>query len=225
LGVIIKVFHKYLSLLGVFLMGLYDEYLHIIPYIKELVQQLMGNEFSHGYPHVLRVLNWSYRIVEHEKLRNSIDKFILEASVYLHDLGRLIGEPHAYYSSLIAYGILKQYNVPEPAIALIRNAIEYHSYSYSRMNHVEPMSIEAKILSDADKLDALGIVGFIRVFQYSSLHGRGLKETINHFYEKILRLKEYMHFKYSKTIAEKLTVRIKRLLNELSEELSVEYYV
>ncbi len=206
-------------------MSLYDRYLHIIPYIKELVQQLMGNEFSHGYPHIVRVLNWSYRIVEHEKLRNSIDRFILEASVYLHDLGRLIGEPHAYYSSIMAYGILRQYNVPESAIVLIRNAIEYHSYSYSKRNHVEPMSIEAKILSDADKLDALGIVGFIRVFLYSGLHSRGLKETINHFYEKILHLKEYMHFKYTRTIAEKLTLKIEKLLRELSEELGVEYYI
>lgn len=197
----------------------------VLSSIKEISKQLMGNSFDHGFPHIIRVYKWAYRIVENEKLRSYINTFVLDASIYLHDIGRLIGEPHAYYSAVIARGLLKEHNVPDNIIEKICNAILSHSYSYMKRHNIKPESIEAQILSDADKLDALGIVGFIRVFNYSVIHNRSYKDTIKHFYDKIFKLKNYMYFPYSKKVAEELTDKTRKILEALANELGPEFYI
>ncbi|ADI31787.1 HD domain-containing protein [Staphylothermus hellenicus] len=202
-----------------------NKYSTILPILQNLSKQVMGDDFSHGYPHILRVKKWAQRIIEEEKLRGEIDDFVLETSILLHDIGRVVGEPHAYYSAIFAEGILRWYGVDQLAINKIKNTILYHSYSYSRKNNIKPETIEAYILSDADKLDALGIIGFLRVFHYTWQHKRSLKDTLNHFYEKILNLKELMHFKYSRKKAEELTNRILQLLDMLTNELDVDYFL
>ncbi|MCD6301614.1 MAG: HD domain-containing protein [Staphylothermus sp.] len=200
-------------------------YFTILSNIKEISKQLMDNSFDHGFPHIIRVYKWAYRIIENERLRSYINPFVLDTSIYLHDIGRLIGEPHAYYSAVIAKGLLKEYNVSENIINKVANAILAHSYSYMKKNNIKPESIEAQILSDADKLDALGIVGFIRVFNYSVLHNRPYKDTIKHFYDKIFKLKNYLYFEYSKKVAEELTEKTRKILEDLANELGPEFYV
>lgn len=202
-----------------------NKYSTILPILQNLSKQIMGDDFSHGYPHILRVRKWAQRIVEEEELGNKIDGFILEASILLHDIGRVIGEPHAYYSAIFTEGILRWYGVDQLTINKIKNAILYHSYSYSRKNNIKPEIVEAYILSDADKLDALGIIGFLRVFHYSWQNNRSLKDTLNHFYEKILNLKKLMYFEYSRKKAEELTDRILQLLDMLSNELDTKYFI
>jgi len=185
--------------------------------VKDLVRRVLGNSFSHGYPHIERVHRIAWDIVDHEGLE--IDPLVLDLAVYLHDIGRVIGEPHAYYSALFAKAYLIEHGIENNVIDKVVNAILYHSFSYARRHGVKPLCEEAKVLSDADKLDALGIVGFLRVFHYSWENGRGFRETIDHFYEKILRLKDLMHYRYSMERATILTNRVRDLLNMLSEEL------
>ncbi len=191
---------------------------NIVRKAMELAKNILGNDFSHGFPHVLRVYRIAYSIVDNEKL--DIDNFILDTSIYLHDIGRVVGEPHAYYSKLLAQAFLEEEGVDEISKRLIINAIEYHSFSYSKKNMVKPLSIEAKVLSDADKLDALGIVGFIRVFHYGWIHRRTLEYNIDHFYKKIFKLKDLMHFEYSRRKAIELEKKTRRALEELLEELN-----
>ena len=186
-----------------------------IEHVKDLVEKIMGKSFDHGYPHIERVWRIAYEIVEAEKL--DIDPCILDASILLHDIGRVISEPHAYYSALIARSILSEQGFQREFIEKVVNAILYHSYSYARNHHVKPLSEEAKVLSDADKLDALGITGFIRVFLFDK--NRSLNEIMQHFNEKILKLPEYMHYRYSRERAEELKKRVILSLNWLFEEL------
>ncbi len=188
----------------------------IIDDIKRLVEKLMGNDFAHGYPHVARVRRYAWLIVDNEGL--NIDETVLELAVLLHDIGRRIGEPHAYYSALLARSILAEKGVPANKIEKITNAILYHSFSYARRNNIEPLSDEAKVLSDADKLDALGVVGLVRVFLFGAEHNRGFEDSIKHFREKIFRLKDLMHYQYSRRLARELTMRTRKALEMLLEE-------
>lgn len=179
----------------------------------------MGWGFSHGYPHVERVLRYA-RLIAGEIA--NVDDFLLELSVYLHDVGRALGEPHAYYSALVAKAFLEEFKVSPDLLELVVNAIEYHSFSYAKLKKVEAKSAEAKILSDADKLDALGVVGFLRAFHYGWERGRSLEETVSHFNEKLFRLKELLHYECSRRIAKKLEQRMQVILAWLKEEVSTE---
>ena len=185
--------------------------------IFDLTRKLLSEDFDHGLPHVLRVLNIAYGIVEKTKI--PINYCVLEVAVLLHDIGRALGEPHAYYSALLAESLLREKGFTDNEIKCIVNAILYHSYSYSRRHHVKPVCEEAKILSDADKLDALGVIGFVRVFLYDKK--RNIKDILRHFNEKILKLPDLMHYSYTREKAEFLRERVKTLLNWLDEELEV----
>ena len=188
----------------------------IIDDIRILAEKIMGDDFAHGYPHVMRVRRYAWLIVEKEGL--DVDELVLELAILLHDTGRKIGEPHAYYSALMAKALLQD-RISDDRVEKIVNAILYHSYSYARKNRIEPLGHEAKILSDADKLDALGIVGLVRVFLFGAEHGRSFEQSIEHFHEKIFRLRELMHYNYSKQLAEELTERTRRALEMLLDEV------
>ncbi len=184
--------------------------------IELLGKALLGSDFDHGYPHIERVLKWAERIVSTENL--PVDRELLKTIVLLHDVGRIIGEPHAYYSGLVAEELLKEFSLDPAVIRRVVNAIQYHSFSYSRNHRIEPGSLEALVLSDADKLDALGIVGFIRVFIYSCRNGRSFEDTLKHFDEKIFKLSGEMKFRYSRLKASELVEKTMRLLNDLLAE-------
>ncbi|MET1159655.1 MAG: HD domain-containing protein [Thermoprotei archaeon] len=187
--------------------------------IEAFVQKVLGNDFDHGYPHVVRVRNIAEKIVE--TLNINVDRKLLNYAILLHDIGRVIGEPHAYYSALIAKSLLLERGFDDDFVNRVANAILYHSYSYSRKYRIKPLTEEAKILSDADKLDALGVVGFLRVFIYNTKKGSKLDDVIKHFHEKILRLPNLMHYEYTRKWAIKLREKTVYLLKELGVELGI----
>ena len=191
----------------------------IIEDLESLVKEVLGRDFSHGYPHVERVWRIAYDIVEHTGLE--VDSCLLDISILLHDIGRVIGEPHAYYSALFARAYLEEQGVDRDFIDKVVNAILYHSYSYARKHDIKPLTEEAKILSDADKLDALGVVGFLRVFHYSWEYGRDLEQTLNHFHEKIFNLHKLMHYEYTRRKAIELTRITRELVERLINEIEL----
>ena len=187
--------------------------------VLKIAETLYDKSFDHGLPHVRRVLNWAMRISRREKLKLSKQSLLL--AVYLHDTGRFVGEPHAYYSAVIAEYLLKELKCPDSLLDEVLSAISAHSYSYAKASGVEPKSDLGRVLSDADKLDALGIVGFLRVFIYGEREHRDLVFSVQHFYEKIFYLKDLLYYTYSKRVAEKLTLRTSRLLDLLLKELGI----
>lgn len=177
---------------------------------------LHDGSFDHGWQHVERVLGWALYLARCENL--SIGEDLVRISVFLHDVGRIVGDPHAYYSSLIAEELLEELNYSTDKIGAVINAISSHSYSYSRRLSPPPRSALARILSDADKLDALGVVGFLRVFIYGDKHGRSLEESVEHFYEKIFKLPSLLQLECSRRIAAWLVARTWAALTMLLEE-------
>jgi len=177
-------------------------------------RKLLGGDPAHGWPHVLRVAGWARAIVEAERLRPRWT--VLYASIVLHDVGRAVavgGEHHASASARYARGVLATLMSP-PMIEEVVHAILAHSYSLG----VEARSVEAMILSDADKLDALGAVGIARVFHTGCRMGRGFEESIAHFKEKIVVLPDRMYYTWSRAQAEKLVRRVEDFLRWWRDE-------
>jgi uncharacterized protein len=185
--------------------------------VERMVQLIMPPEPVHGFPHVKRVHDLALKLARSYK--DVIDLEALEIAAYLHDIGRMgeLGEEdHAAASAEVAEFLMRLAGYPPDKIEKVKDAILGHSFSSGR----RPKTLEGKLLSDADKLDALGAVGIARVFMYSGYKGRGLKDSINHFREKIVRLPQQMLTDEGRKEAEERIRIVLDFLNALEAELS-----
>jgi uncharacterized protein len=131
----------------------------------------------HDFDHVLRVLALARRIGTAE----GADLAIIETAVLLHDIHRLDEDQaspgaenvdHALLAARAAERILAQHD-PAPApdfIAAVAHAIAAHRFR----NAVEPETIEAQTVFDADKLDAIGAIGVARAYAFGGMRGQKL---------------------------------------------------
>jgi len=122
----------------------------------------------HDFDHVLRVARLAERIGRAE----GADPVIVHAAALLHDLGRAnaeaIGADHAQVAAQRAREILD--GRPPGRIEAVVDAIASHRFRTDPM----PTTLEAQVLFDADKLDAIGAVGVARAFAYGGAHGQRL---------------------------------------------------
>ncbi|MBN2335364.1 HD domain-containing protein [Candidatus Bathyarchaeota archaeon] len=173
-------------------------------------QELNG---CHGYEHTERVIRLCTALGE--KLGADMD--VLIPAAILHDVGRG-GEDHAARGAKKAIEILREAGLDEARIDAIAEAIRVHSFSGS----LGATSLEAQILSDADKLDAMGAVGVYRGAQYSGEHGRPLERFVGHFHEKLLKLRELLYTEEARRMAERRHEFMLRYLEEFMNELEAE---
>lgn len=119
---------------------------------------------AHDWYHTLRVLNNALILSE----GMNCDIVVIKVAALLHDIGRIeeerVGEHHAILGAKMAHSILKHYieDLGENRVNNIIHSIESHGFRSNK----QPETLEAKILSDADKLDALGAIGIARIFAY-----------------------------------------------------------
>ena len=184
--------------------------------LVELARDIMGGDPAHGWPHVVRVALLARRIVEGEGLNP--DWRILDAAILLHDTGRFLGGGHhAAASARLARLVLPGLGYGPGEVEAVEHAILAHSYSLG----LEAETVEARVLSDADKLDALGAVGVARVFHTGCQLGRGFEDSIRHFHEKILRLPGLLYYGFSRRLAGERTAVVKSFLEAIERELGV----
>lgn len=186
----------------------------VLEAVSGLVKLLMPPDPVHGIGHIERVVKIACQIANSYK---NVDHEVLLLAAHLHDIGR-ISEPenHAVRSASIAKYLLRVLEYPEDKIEKVVDAVLAHSYS----SRYESMSLEARILSDADRLDALGSIGLARVLMYSGELGRELNEVIEHIKLKLLKLPEAMHTDEGKVEAERRVKIIKEFLENLHLETS-----
>jgi len=170
--------------------------------LKEKIQSYFEKTGSHSFEHTERVCNLAIYIAKFE----DVDMDIIKASALLHDVARLKQDKgecncHAEEGGEIAEKILKEMSFIKDKINSVCHAIKVHRYS----KNLKAETKEAEIIQDADRLDALGAITIARVFDYGVKKNRPmynpnlkLKEynhnsesesSINHFYEKILKIK------------------------------------
>lgn len=124
------------------------------------------NDSAHDSQHIYRVLYHALNIASDY----IVDKSVLISACLLHDIGReaQFNNPeldHAYVGSNMAYEFLKQIGWEESKSRHVKDCIASHRY---RNNNL-PDSIEVKILFNADKLDATGVIGIARTLAYKGI--------------------------------------------------------
>ena len=186
-----------------------------------LVRSILGDDEAHGWPHVVRVARLSLDLASGF---SGVDREALMAAVLYHDVGRPLERAarvhHAVVSARIAVARLKRAGWEPDRVRLVENAILAHSYSAARELGVRPESVEAMILSDADKLDALGAVGVARAILTGGSLGRSLCSTLDHLRSKILSLPELMYTERARRIAEERVKIVETFIESLEAEIN-----
>lgn len=180
--------------------------------------QLRDAEGGHDWFHIERVWKNTLLILEHE----NADRLICELAALLHDVAD--SKFHGGDEELgpaIAEKFLREQQVAESIINEVKLIIKNMSYKAS-LGQVAYHSKEMEIVQDADRLDAIGAIGIARAFNYGGFKNRAMHDpsiepelnmskaaykntqapTINHFYEKLLLLKDKMNTTTAKAIAQ-----------------------
>ncbi len=152
--------------------------------IKEIVSGMaMGSD--HTIDHIMRVHALCLKLVKAEK--EKVDLEVLESATLLHDIGQgkeAVDDSgktdHAIESAKMAKSILEGLGFSENKIKHIQDCIVSHRYK----NEYEPKTIEAKLLFDSDKLDALGAIGIARMYIW-------LGRNDGHIFKEVENIEEY----------------------------------
>lgn len=162
-------------------------------YIEKLFSENSG---GHDVNHTLRVYENAMEIASGEP---GCDSFVVSLAALLHD-----ADDHKLFDTQDNHNartFLADNGVSETVINRICTVI--NSVSFSKNKGKVPSSLEAKIVQDADRLDAIGAIGIARTFAYGGEHGRSMEASIDHFHEKLLLLKDLMNTDTAKAIAQK----------------------
>ncbi len=176
---------------------------------------LTSEKGAHSYDHTKRVYSLAISIGS----KAGADLKVLGAAAQLHDVGRpreaQTGESHSVISGEMGRPIMREVGYTEHEIELVVQAIRTHRFSEG----LTPTSIEGEVLSDADKLDAMGAIGVFRAIAQASMTGVGIDGFLSHADEKLLKLHKLMYTKQAKTLAEKRHVVLDRFVNQLRKEI------
>ena len=205
---------------------------------KFVKEQLADAEGGHDWFHVERVWKNAKLIANNQ----SVNIFIVELGVLLHDIA-----DEKFYDGDETVGpktariFLESIKVDEPTIQHIENIINHISYK-NTLDQTYPKEIfsskELDIIQDADRLDAMGAIGIARAFNYGGFKNRAIYDpstkpkinqnreaykksttpTIDHFYEKLLLLKDKMNTDMGKQLAIERHRFMEEYLNQFYRE-------
>ena len=181
-----------------------------IEYIQDLFRDNYG---GHDAGHTLRVYHNAMILAENEA---GCDKEIIALAALLHDV-----DDHKLFhteNNANARSFLEGAGISREKIERICEAVNSVSFSKNRGKH--PETLEGKIVQDADRLDALGAIGIARTFSFGGEHGRPMEDSIRHFHEKLLLLKDGMNTASARKIADQRHQFMVSFLVEYSEETS-----
>lgn len=170
---------------------------------ERIVKERLGNEGSgHDWLHIDRVRKLAIQLAE----GTEADEFIVELAALLHDLPDSKLADDRRMSRLEVETMLTSLSVGGDEHAQIMHIID--TISFKGTGRTIPETIEGKIVQDADRLDAIGAIGIARTFVYAGSKGTPIYEpnrsdsAIQHFYDKLLKLKGMMNTDAGKKMAE-----------------------
>lgn len=186
------------------------------------------DDASHDIGHFRRVYSVARQIAEGE----AADLLVILAAAYFHDIVSLPknhteSAMSSRYAAIKAREVLTEMGFPEEKLDSVSHAIESHSFS----SQIEPKTIEAKIIQDADRMEALGAIGTMRVFYISGRLGslpfdpedlyatsRPLDDkrfALDHFYVKLFKLPALLQTEGGKRLAGERVEFLKAFVIEL----------
>lgn len=201
-----------------------------LEYIKEIFS---GDSSGHDYYHTVRV----YKIATEIAKQEYADVNIVQLAALLHDVDdkKLSPETHAIKKNAVDF--MTANVVDADIINIVCKIID--EVSFVGTDSVVPSTIEGKCVQDADRLDAIGAIGIARTFAYGGSRGRKIYDpdikprigmskeeyqknmnstSINHFYEKLLLLKDMMNTTAGKKLAEHRQAVMQEFLDEFMAE-------
>jgi len=202
--------------------------------LKTYITQQMATDPAHDLSHIKRVVAAAKQFASEENAKLAV---IIPAA-WLHDcvsLPKNHSRRHeaSRLAALKALRFLRDIDYPDAYYDEIRHAIEAHSYSAK----IPIRTLEAAIVQDADRIDALGAIGIARCIQVScSFNARLYSDTdpfcqtreyddkafsVDHFYSKLFKLEETMNTEAAKHEAHKRTVYMKGFLEQLRHEIGL----
>lgn len=198
------------------------------------VKQIFADDCSgHDYHHTMRVYRLAMQIAEQE----NADMLIVQLAALLHDVDDVKLSPETHDTKKNAVRFMKNSGVDDKVIASVCKIID--EVSFVGTDSVVPSTLEGKCVQDADRLDAIGAIGIARTFAYGGSKGRRIHDpdikpmtnmnkadynqnhnstSINHFYEKLLLLKDMMNTETAKKMAMHRQAVMKEYLVEFMAE-------
>ncbi|MFS4416154.1 HD domain-containing protein [Maribacter sp. 2307ULW6-5] len=189
-----------------------------IAFVKETLSDAEG---GHDWFHIQRVFKNSMLLAQTEK----VDLLVVSLGALLHDIAD--AKFHNGDESIgpkMAKAFLESMDVPKKTVEHVVHIIEHISFknSLEKGKKEKFSSLELQVVQDADRLDAIGAIGIARAFNYGGFKNRAMHDpnimpnpnmgkaeykkskgpTINHFYEKLLLLKDQMNTATGKQLAE-----------------------
>ena len=179
-------------------------------------ERLSADSTGHDWWHTYRVTTLARRLAK----REGGDRFIIELAALLHDIADWKFSGDDYASSRLAAEWLTEQGVDPGTIAQVTAIID--TLSFKSADQPRMATLEGQIVQDADRLDALGAIGVARTFAYGGWKGTPMHEpslpprvgmsaeeyrahlgtTVNHFYEKLLLLRDLMNTPTARQMAE-----------------------
>ncbi|WP_435360055.1 HD domain-containing protein [Haloarchaeobius sp. DFWS5] len=191
---------------------------------------------THDWHHVERVVANAERLALDTD--RAVDEDVLVAAAWLHDIGRkreAAGEitDHAEWGATEARELLPEFGADAATIDTVAHCIRAHRFS----NDVTPETTEAKLLCDADNLDAIGAVGLARTFSHAGEHGRPIHDpdlppeaddsaagetSINHVHAKLLRIEDRMYTAAGRAMAAERHAFLETFVERFEREVAGE---
>lgn len=213
---------------------------HLIENTIQFVKNRLANaEGGHDWFHIERVYKNALLIAKTE----NVNTLVVQLGALLHDIAdSKFYDGDETVGPKIAREFLFKHNVDSTIIEHVVNIIE--NISFKGGNEVQKFkSVELDVVQDADRLDAIGAIGIARCFNYGGFKNREIYNpeikpnlnmskdaykaskapTINHFYEKLLLLKDKMNTKTGKSIATKRHAFMELYLTQFYKEWNGEY--
>ena len=206
----------------------------IIEEVKvEIKKQFEGEGTGHDWWHMVRVVNNALTIGRAE----NGNLFLVELSAWLHDIGDHKFHKETDAQERLITQILDDVGLKKEIQKEILAIVASVSYKGAKVETL-PSTLEGQVVQDADRLDAIGAIGIARAFAYGGNKERLLYHpgqppvmhndfeaykndkghTINHFYEKLLLLKERMQTSTGKKMAEDRHVYMESFLSQFYKE-------
>jgi len=203
-----------------------------VEFVKETLAQAEG---GHDWWHIYRVWKNAQHIAREE---GDVDTLIVELGALLHDIAD--SKFHGGDEEIgpkTAREYLNSLSVDADVVEHVENIVRHISFKGS-LEGQKWMSPELEVVQDADRLDAVGAIGIARTFNYGGHKGRALHDpnikpnlemtkeeyknstapTLNHFYEKLLLLKDLMNTNTGKVMAEGRHAFMEQYLEQFSAE-------
>jgi uncharacterized protein len=202
-----------------------------IAFVQETLQHAEG---GHDWFHIERVYKNALLIAKEE----TVDEFVVSLGALLHDIADAkFHNGDETVGPKVAREFLESVAVAEDIIVHVENIITNISFKGGNFEQ-RFSSPELDVIQDADRLDAIGAIGIARTFNYGGFKNRKIYDpaiepnlnmtkeeykkstapTINHFYEKLLLLKDKMNTETGKKIAEQRHAFMERFLDQFYAE-------